>query len=45
MWVLLSCISLQREEKHLIAFECGKALLEVTPLGITIRSYFYIFRI
>lgn len=36
MWVLLSCISLQREEKHLIAFECGKALLEVTPLDLRI---------
>merc|ERR1719499_1932461 len=36
MWVLLSSIALTREEKHLVAFECGKALLSITTLDLRI---------
>jgi len=36
MWVLLSSITLKREDKHLIAFECGKALLEISTLDLRI---------
>jgi len=41
MWVLLSCVSLTREQKQIIAFECGKALVKIYPedLRVVTKQY------